>query len=1077
VNPFESARTEASKLREQLRGAGLDFDVKGFELVDAACKKLDVLLRRVPPRFALLNRADATIHVPSRWILVREDVPEDVAAFLVAHELGHLILHPTTPGSVEVWREALLGDEETHGVQSVEAYGARERHELQANVFAREFLLPREEARRRFLVNREPTSKISSDLVLPTELVRLQIYDAVLLPQASGSARSYSLPAAPTVAQAPAVDSDEPVTLVEAGPGTGKTSTLLLRLRRMLAQGVQAENVVVLTFSNKAARELVERARAGKIVGAEHVWIGTFHAFGLEFLRKFHDLAALGPRFPVLDKLAALALLELELPALELEAFDTFSNPHPWLENAFDAIRRSKDEGFDAKRFSESASDARQRDVARIFTAYEQALRARKSVDLTDLLCRPIDLMRMRTPAVENYLKSIHHIMVDEYQDVNRASALLVKELSRYSRSLWVVGDANQSIYAFMGASPRNLVGFKDDFPGAKKIPLALNHRSSQEIVDAFTAVSASALTAEQGRVGHGPRLLTSSNADEQAVALARQILELRTKGVPFAEQAILTFRNFDASEVVEKLEAQGIPVLHLGNIFERAEIKDLICLLQLAIDPMGVNFVRRWSLPSLQLSEEASNHVLGSATTQGLAWQEVELGFTSESDKATFATIKRLCARVSESAHPWDALANVLLEDGELLREMASRDSQPTVNALMAIWQFVHFCRSPDGTGERPTVSRLAQRIRDRVRTGEDRILRIVPPAAEGIDAVRVITTHGSKGLEFEAVHFLKATKGTYESPKFKTKHLLPDHVQSAEEAKAALRNERHNLLYVAVSRPKRYLTVYQIDGEELPSALAHALNPVSDSPGSLVPKIQHPAEIRAPDTTASMEAFVEFHRCPHRHHMAMRTGASLRDETKLHRVIDVITTRILRAMSRGELSHDERDVDARLRQEIQSFDFLGELESIPVAERVLIRLSRARALLQQGGERRQVYRFRLGPLVVVLRPEQTFIEGETTRLRFIRNDGLKKLKQPLAALLDAHHLAGGKKHEIDVATLVDGEVNKVGTIRGNTREKFADLALRMSAKQFAPAPASEKTCHFCPYMFPCERKLVDPS
>ena len=142
------------------------------------------------------------------------------------------------------------------------------------------------------------------------------------------------------------MSSDSRASLVEAGPGTGKTTTLLLRLHRLIAQGASPDSIVILTFSNKAARELVERARAGNIPGADRVWIGTFHAFGLEFLRKFGSLHGLESRFPVLDKLATLAMLEADIPSVDLEVFDPLSNPSPWLENVVDTIRRAKDEVF-----------------------------------------------------------------------------------------------------------------------------------------------------------------------------------------------------------------------------------------------------------------------------------------------------------------------------------------------------------------------------------------------------------------------------------------------------------------------------------------------------------------------------------------------------------------------------------------------------------------------------------------------------------------------------------------------------------------------------------------------------------
>ena len=343
----------------------------------------------------------------------------------------------------------------------------------------------------------------------------------------------------------------------------------------------------------------------------------------------------------MLDKLATLAMLEAGLPSLELEAFDPLSNPSPWLETAIDTIRRAKDEVYTASKFAGAVAaesggdgevDAKRRDVAAIFERYELLLSRRKAVDLNDLLCVSIRLMQSGDLNVERFLGGIRHLMVDEYQDVNRASALLVKELSRRTKTLWVVGDANQAIYAFMGASSSNLDNFQVDFPGAKSIPLELNHRSSQEIVDSFCAVARHnpggrptiALEAERKYVGHGPRHVLTAGDEEQLCALAWRIWQLAAQGTALAEQAIIVYKNATAAEIALGLEAQGVPVLYLGNIFERAEVKDLICLLQLAVDQYGVNLVRHWHSPQLALSRAGADVVFEQTRTEQRTWRDV---------------------------------------------------------------------------------------------------------------------------------------------------------------------------------------------------------------------------------------------------------------------------------------------------------------------------------------------------------------------------------------------------------------------------------------------------------------------
>jgi len=1094
MNPFESARTEAIRLRTELEGKGVNLEQQGYSLVVATCKALDVSFKEVKANFHLLKGADATIIIGRKWVLVRKDLPDEVKAFLVAHEIGHLRQHPTTLGTVEVRQDALTADAETNGVREVESYGARERQELQANVFAREFLLPRKLARSTFMEEQLSGSFVAKDRGLPLELVRLQLYDAVLLPNIDQPSKTFQLPNNPTKAQEPAVNSDEKTTLVEAGPGTGKTTTLLLRLRRLIAAGTAPENIVILTFSNKAARELVERAHAGNIPGVDRVWIGTFHAFGLEFLRKFGNLHGLEPRFPVLDKLGTLAMLEADVTSADLEVFDPLSNPSSWLEETVNAIRRAKDDVFDAAKFSSSIAagssgdlevDAKRRDVATIFERYELLLSRRKAVDLTDLLCVSIRLLQSGDPGVNRFLTGIHHLMVDEYQDVNRASALLVKELARGTRTLWVVGDANQAIYAFMGASSNNLQNFQIDFPGAVSSPLSLNHRSSQEIVDVFDVVASRnpasrktiQLKAERGHIGNVPGLVKTDDDAEQLNALTWRIRQIEADGTLLAEQAVIVYKNADAADIAFGLEQQGIPVLFLGNIFERPEVKDLICLMQLAVDPFGINLVRHWHSPLLALSRRGADALFVQTTTQGKGWREVTGEGLSVADTQAWKNLRRLCSLVTDNMSPWDALSELLLEDGAWLREMASRQGQASANALMAVWQFAHFCRAPDGTGRWLTVKNLPQRIRDRVRLSEDRSMRAVPPEAEGMNAVRILTAHGSKGLEFDAVHFLGVTKSTYEPSKAQGNKLVPDDVLEYGKALDILKNERHNLLYVAVSRPRLNLTVYTVANEGLPSALDGLLSPMDAAWKKFESAANTLEQVKPEQTLVSLDEYLQFAKCPQSHEMSRRAGRSQRDELKLHRAVDAATRRAMKSLAADSALMQEESWQTVVNTAVFELDLHKHAAAEVIRKRVEDRVDRGRALLAQGGQRAQKVSITLGPLKVELEPDQVFLDGLIQRLRFIRVNASSALsmKQPLAALLDAHHRAGGRKLAIEVATLSDGAITSIGTIQAQTRPKYEALAIGLCAKRFPAAPSGYQTCFYCAYMFPCSKRVSD--
>ena len=1092
MNPFESARRAAAEARRELASKGVDFSLNGFALMEAVCRALDITLKQVAASDLRLKGGDATIHVLRKWILVRRDVDDDVKAFLIAHEVGHLKLHAKAVGTIEVSAASLSSEADTQGLREVESYGAREREELRANVFARDFLLPRRTACELFLAG-QSLSTLAADKQLPVELVRLQLYDGLLLPEPDHAPPATRLPAEPTPAQAPAVNSDAPVSMVEAGPGTGKTTALLLRLRRLLGAGVAPESVVILTFSNKAARELVERARASGVEGADRVWIGTFHAFGLEFLRKFGRLVDLESRFPVLDKLASLATLEADLPSLELRAFDPLSNPTPWLEDAVDTIRRAKDELADAAVFrqavvaapsSDPMRQARRQDVAAIFERYELLLSRRKALDLADLLCVATRLLQADDENVVHFRRGIRHVMVDEYQDVNRASALLVKAIRPENGSLWVVGDANQAIYAFMGASSSNLANFQRDFAGAVAIPLALNHRSSQEVVDLFSHVAAVnpagrpaiRLVAEKGPGGPSPREVVTRDVDEEASALAWRIRDLEQQGVRLGQQAIIVFKNSYAAGLAQVLERQGIPILYLGNIFDRPEVKDLICLLQLSCDPYGINLVRFWRSPLLALSRTGADAVFAETAASG-RWTEATGASLSAADRAAFETLKHLCSLVEADMSPWDALSKLLLEDGSLLRAACLDDSQAATNARMALWQFVHFCRTSDGTGRWSTVRNLPQRLRDRIRLGEDRSLRLVPPEAEGLDAVRVLTAHGSKGLEFDAVHFLDVKASIYEPANGSANPLLPESLLPSGDAADVLRNERHNLLYVAISRPRMHLTVFRREHDALPTSLRGRLEPLVEEWIRSAPSIGTLQTADATERTVEVQEYLGYVRCPQRQEMTGRAGRSQRDELKLHRAVDLAAHRAVRRMMEDPtLRADDRWVEL-VDEAIAHFGLNEPGRPATIRDKVEVIARRGRDWLSEGGVHDFELPMTMGPLKIQVKPDQSIHTDTEVKLRFIRMraSSVDAMKQPLAALADAHHASGGQRVSIEIATLSDGAITPAGTIRPATRPKYLALAQALRDEKFPVQPRTERECIYCPYMFPCSKQAGD--
>lgn len=363
MTPFHRAREAARLLRKELFQAAevsairSDVIIAGVADEDAE----DFAIEAVSPKDTMLGGADALLVRKLRQVLVRNDVSSGERAFLVAHEFGHWKLHPEDRDSCNKVIESSLTPEagDTFGAQKVEAYGARERAELQANTFARELLLPRKLARTLFLSGKT-AKQIQEELDLPLELVRQQLLDGLLLPETHSEEIESKDPITPTAEQTRAATSEEKTSLVVAGPGTGKTTTLLMRVQYLLAKGVKPSEILLLTFSNRAARELVDRLQALGVQDAHDIWVGTFHAFGLEFLRKNCEQFGLSHRFGVADKMAQIAVLEPNIYGLGLKAFNPLGDPLDWLNDVVKAIQRAKDELADAKAFTVAVEDSAQ---------------------------------------------------------------------------------------------------------------------------------------------------------------------------------------------------------------------------------------------------------------------------------------------------------------------------------------------------------------------------------------------------------------------------------------------------------------------------------------------------------------------------------------------------------------------------------------------------------------------------------------------------------------------------------------------------------------------------------------------
>ena len=625
MDGVEIARQVAAELHEKAVAAGHD-PTKPYEFAISEAERRGIDVEATAAGANLLDGGRA-VFLPKDAHILHENVGTQFEqAFLVAHELGHVELGDDVPGeqafNIDPARSA---EPSPVGLDRVVDYGRRQRRETQMDLFAREFLLPRPVVRVLHIDEGLSASEIADRFGAPFEVIAQQLLDALLLPPVSSLSEKPRAAAPPNELQAAAAAHRGEAFLLEAGPGTGKTQTLVARVEGLLDEDVDPQRVLVLTFSNKAAGEMSERIADKHEDAAAAMWIGTFHAFGLDLIRRFH--AELGlPQDPrLLDRTEAAELLENEFPRLQLIHYRNLYDPTQIIADMLSAISRAKDEVVDAARYAELADAMLERaapedperaerccEVARVYAEYERLKRGANCVDFGDLVSLPVLLLE-HNDAIRRHLQNAYdHVLVDEYQDVNRSSVRLLKGLRPDGRNLWVVGDAKQSIYRFRGASPFNMVRFgKEDFPNGKRGRLELNYRSVDEVVDAYSTFAhgmqaggpASGLKSTRGPSGTRPEFRTVDLDANQTVALADSVEELRRAGYAYKEQAVLCTGNEKLSRLGLDLEGLGVPVLLLGNLFARTEIKDLLSLLSLLTDRWAMGLVRIGTWPQFKMT------------------------------------------------------------------------------------------------------------------------------------------------------------------------------------------------------------------------------------------------------------------------------------------------------------------------------------------------------------------------------------------------------------------------------------------------------------------------------------------
>lgn len=1117
MDGIELARQRASELHNQAVARG-ENPQNPYAFAQAEARHRDIDVEGTAPGAVVLNGGRAIFVHDEALILHENSGTSFDQAFLIAHEIGHDELGDNSKAELAYHIDPARSAEPSPiGVDRVVDYSPRQRREIQMDLFAREFLLPREVVKRLHVDEGLTASQIAEKFGASFEVVVQQLLDALLLPLVTLQQETKTYEREPNPLQIEAAQHRDSAYLLEAGPGTGKTQTLTTRVEGLLADGVDPRRILLLTFSNKAAGEMAERIALKNKNAACAMWIGTFHAFGLDLIRRFHAELDLPKDLRLLDRTDAVELLEQEFPRLNLVHYRNLYDPTQTIADMLAAISRAKDEVTDAQQYAELATamlqvattpeeqEAAEKaiEVAQVYEAYEALKRQAGCLDFGDLVLLPVLLLEENSQ-VRYYLQSRYdHVLVDEYQDVNRSSVRLLKALCGSGENLWAVGDARQSIYRFRGASSFNIARFgQEDFPGGQRGRLKQNYRSVEEVVNLFSnfavdmvvGSSNSALEAQRKPLGHPPELRTVDQADQQTVALADAIKEMRIQGYPYCDQAVLCTGNEKLAQLAQDLERLGLPVLFLGSLFERPEIKDVFALLSLLTDRYATGLVRIACQPEFAMSITDVATVIEflreNDETEWLSHPAI-IPNLSEAGQTALGAIARVLDGFDAHSSPWTILGNVLLDRTRLAAQIANSDRIRDRSRGIALWQLMNFIRAqPSGQGL--PITRLLNRVRRLLRLGDDRDLRQLPTAAQSLDAVRLMTIHGSKGLEFPVVHLpglnLNTLPRTVQQPACPPPNgMVEGRTSNARDAFSAEQQlEQECLFYVALSRPRDRLFLYA----PIQKSNGHrwGLSPFLDRLGQGL-KRQHVIPDRAlPEKNTTIPLLIEgnlqlsatqisrYDACPRRffYTYVLRVGGHRGETafTKLHEVVRTVTQILTtEGVAAGDTDLEQRIWEAMIDHELSDHSCAEEFRTI------------ATTMLRFFVEARTGYMpevpttlsLTVGDQEITARPDDVLINPDgkktirrirTGRMRSSENKAIGTAAFVLAvqqAFPDASvELLYLSNQQMQSVTLTPKELKSSG-------EKLVKFLDDIRNGEFPPEPSS-RTCPSCPAFFICD-------
>ena len=612
--------------------------------------------------------------------------------------------------------------------------------------------------------------------------------------------------------------------LILAGAGSGKTRALTYRLANLIDHGVNAWNIMALTFTNKAAKEM--KRRVEELIGgeeAEAAWISTFHSVCARILRRDIEKIGYNRNFVIFDDDDQNRVLKEIYKQLDIgEEMISTREARAKISDAKNKML-TPDEWF-----AQSGRDFRNNRIHDIMVAYEARLKSMNALDFDDLLMKTLELLADHPPVLDAYRRRFRYVMVDEYQDTNRVQYELVRLLTSESRNICVVGDDDQSIYGWRGADIRNILDFEKDYPDAKVIKLEQNYRSTATILDAANQVIAhnegrkdKKLWTEHDQ-GEKIRVYRASDEHDEAAWIARKILDMKRNGIPYGHAAIL-YRVNSQSRVLEELMMQsGIPYKVFGGqkFYERKEIKDILAYLRVLVNPSDdISLTRIINVPKRAIGDTTVQALTEYAAVSGMPLFSAlydlpdTLGTRARSTVSSFAILMTRLLAEKDGMDP-EQFVDYVIEQTGLEMQYIHENTDESRARLENIAEFRGTIHEFAASAENPTLEGFLENVS--LMTDLDR------EADEG-GYIVMMTLHSAKGLEFDQV-FIPGME----------ENIFPSY--RSVESDNRLEEERR-LMYVGITRARQRLFLTYANSRMLFNQFSH--NPPSRFLDEIPPRL----------------------------------------------------------------------------------------------------------------------------------------------------------------------------------------------------------------------------------------------